>query len=226
MKIEEVDRILKSTLDDLKLSRGERQALKQVAADLDADKRAFLRNRAFVVAREALATESAPEIFEWIEDVIKALDLPPEPRTRSDMAVHFSPGPACLDCIVELTNEARTSIDVCVFTITDDRVAGPILRAHKRGVAIRVISDNEKSLDEGSDIMRMKYAGIPVRIDVSEHHMHHKYAIFDRRTVITGSYNWTRSAAEFNRENIIMSSDPRMIEPFQKSFEELWEMFE
>ncbi len=42
------------------------------------------------------------------------------------------------------------------------------------GVAIRVLSDDDKSADEGSDVMRFERAGIPVRVDRTEHHMHHK----------------------------------------------------
>ena len=37
--------------------------------------------------------------------------------------------------------------------------------------------------------------GVAVRIDRSEHHMHHKFALFDDAILATGSYNWTRSAA-------------------------------
>lgn len=65
-------------------------------------------------------------------------------------------------------------------------------------------------------------AGIEVAIDKSEHHMHHKFAVFDRCITLTGSYNWTRSAAEFNEENILVTHDPRIAGRFQEEFNCLW----
>ena len=113
-------------------------------------------------------------------------------------------------------------MDVCVFTITDDRIAACVLDAHRRGVKVRVITDNDKALDEGSDIGRIARAGIPVRQDLTEHHMHHKFAIFDRNVMLTGSYNWTRAAANFNAENVVVTNDPRLLAAFQAHYEELW----
>jgi phosphatidylserine/phosphatidylglycerophosphate/cardiolipin synthase-like enzyme len=55
--------------------------------------------------------------------------------------------------------------------------------------------------------------------------MHHKFAVFDARTLLTGSYNWTRSAAEDNRENVLVVDDPRLVRPFVETFEELWAAF-
>jgi phosphatidylserine/phosphatidylglycerophosphate/cardiolipin synthase-like enzyme len=52
--------------------------------------------------------------------------------------------------------------------------------------------------------------------------MHHKFAIFDGIYLVTGSYNWTRTAASFNEENIVVSSDRRLIGDFRKTFESLW----
>jgi cardiolipin hydrolase len=40
--------------------------------------------------------------------------------------------------------------------------------------------------------------------------------------LVTGSYNWTRSAAEYNFENLLVSDDRRHVEPFQRAFEDLW----
>ena len=74
----------------------------------------------------------------------------------------------------------------------------------------------------GSDIERFERAGIQVVVDNSEHHMHHKFAIFDRRITLTGSYNWTRSAAEYNEENILVTHDRRIADRFQQEFERLW----
>jgi phosphatidylserine/phosphatidylglycerophosphate/cardiolipin synthase-like enzyme len=232
MKPEEIDRILQTTLEDLRLSRSERQALRQVVSDLDLDddQRLFWRHRAFAIARQAVSgtanTFAARQVLEWVEDVIKTLEPSRAAVREHDVAVHFSPGTECLDCIVRLLRQTRRSVDICVFTITDDRVAEPILHAHKRGVAVRIVSDDDKALDEGSDIYRLRHAGVPVRVDRCEHHMHHKFAIFDDYTVVTGSYNWTRSAATYNRENLILSSDPRLVQPFRDSFEELWRAFE
>jgi cardiolipin hydrolase len=101
--------------------------------------------------------------------------------------------------LAELLAEAAGRVDICVFTITDDRVADQILAAHRRGVAVRIISDDEKAFDEGSDIDRLRHAGVPVRVDSSVHHMHHKFALFDGRRLLTGSYNWTRAAARDNQ---------------------------
>ena len=142
------------------------------------------------------------------------------PATTAE--VSFSPGEACLQTIRAQVSRARRSIDVCVFTITDDRIAAAILDAHRRGVEVRVITDNDKSLDEGSDVDRLARAGVPVRKDMTECHMHHKFAVFDGRLMLTGSYNWTRSAARYNEENLIVSGDPRLVGPFAREFEALW----
>jgi cardiolipin hydrolase len=46
--------------------------------------------------------------------------------------------------LLQFLGSARTSLDVCVFTITCDEIAGALLEAHKRGVRVRIISDNEQ----------------------------------------------------------------------------------
>ena len=98
-----------------------------------------------------------------------------------------------------------------------------MIQAHQRKVTMRVITDDDKSLDRGSDIDRLEDLGVPVRKDRSRHHMHHKYAVFDGCTTLTGSYNWTRSAAEYNEENIVVSEDARLSTIFTAHFEQLWD---
>lgn len=118
---------------------------------------------------------------------------------------------------------ARKTADVCVFTITDDRLADALLDAHRRAVAVRIITDDSKAEDLGSDVDRLGRAGIAVRVDRSPYHMHHKFAILDGSTLMTGSYNWTRGAARDNEENLIVTGDPRLVSPFVTTFERLWE---
>ena len=113
-------------------------------------------------------------------------------------------------------------VDLCVFTITDDRLTSAILEAHHRGVRIRIITDDDKAADLGSDAAQFLNAGIALRTDRSRYHMHHKFAVFDGTLLLNGSYNWTRGAAENNEENFIITSDRRLVEEFSAAFEKLW----
>ncbi|WP_157481112.1 MULTISPECIES: hypothetical protein [unclassified Lysobacter] len=41
------------------------------------------------------------------------------------------------------------------------------LDSHRRGIAVRLLTDNDKRHDDGSDIARLREHGVPVRIDDS-----------------------------------------------------------
>ena len=138
------------------------------------------------------------------------------------MPAYFSPGDACLRAIVHRFAMCQKRADICVFTITDDRITAALLKAHARGVALRVITDNDKAFDLGSDIERIGQAGVPVKVDRTPFHMHHKFAIFDDAFLLNGSYNWTRGAAEQNEENLTETKDPDLMASFRGEFEKLW----
>jgi len=44
------------------------------------------------------------------------------------------------------------TLDICVFTITNDKLAQAILECNERGVKIRIITDDVKATEPGSDI--------------------------------------------------------------------------
>jgi phosphatidylserine/phosphatidylglycerophosphate/cardiolipin synthase-like enzyme len=226
MTTPEFDQILRKTLEDFRVSRGERRVLSSILDELDADEQqlAYLRNRAFEIAREQIVGPEVQGVINWLEDIVKVLQPGREEPQRSEIAeVHFSPGDRCVGAINGLIRRTHRTLDVCVFTITDNRISETILEAANRRVKVRIITDDEKSEDKGSDIEHLQRSGIEVRVDHSPYHMHHKFAIFDRRTALTGSYNWTRSAAEQNEENIVVTDDRRITKIFVAQFEELWD---
>jgi phosphatidylserine/phosphatidylglycerophosphate/cardiolipin synthase-like enzyme len=228
MNASEIDAILSSTLGDRNLSRTERQALQAVLDDRKASEAvlALFRSRAFELARSSVTDPRAREVIGWLEDTVKALLPSREVRQMGRVETHFSPGDGPLEAIVRLLGEARASADICVFTITDDRITRALLDAHRRGVRVRVVTDNDKALDPGSDIRRLRDAGVAVRMDKTEAHMHHKFAVFERKRLLTGSYNWTRSAASVNHENVLISEDPQLVLPFCRAFDDLWASLE
>jgi len=224
MASDEFDKILKHTLSDYRVSRGERRVLNSVLEEMGADehKCAFLRNRAFEIARNEVMGPEADAVLHWLEDVIKILQPKADVSTPSPKA-YFSPGEKCVNAITGLLKQTRRAADICVFTITDNRISDAIAEAHRRRVDVRIITDNDKAEDRGSDVHRLRDAGIPVRVDRTSNHMHHKFAIFDKSRVATGSYNWTRSAAEYNEENLVVAYDTGLVRQFGDEFQKLWD---
>lgn len=220
----EIDEWLTHTLEDRRLSRNERQALAELVAKLGPQvKREAIRDRAFDIAREAMTEEDDQHVLDWLEDVLAALRVGPRSEAPSSIAdVYFSPGDECLHAIQRLLRSARRTVDVCVFTITDDRLADALIDVHRRGVAIRIITDNAKAEDLGSDIGRFEEAGMAVRVDQSPFHMHHKFAVVDYEILLTGSYNWTRGAAHDNAENLIVTTETRLVSSFMAHFDRIW----
>ncbi len=215
--------MLAATLEDVRLSKTEARALESAVEEIahDASALAFVRNEAFRMAREGI--EEAPgAVLGWLDRVDKVIDrVRGDGGARVEERVAFSPGQACLKLLTSTLRAARRSVDVCVFTITDDRVSDVLLDLHARGVRLRIITDDEKAHDPGSDVTRLAKQGIPVRTDQAPDHMHHKFAIVDGRELLNGSYNWTRGAVG-NWENLHATTSPAVVSAFQQQFDALW----
>lgn len=208
--------MLNASLKDHKLEASERRSLRELASVVDQD---LLLKDAFDIARASLSN-GAPQadILEWLEDVSR-LSVKKNARTEA----HFSPGADCRNRIAGAIGSARSQLDICVFTITDDLLVDALFAADARGVRIRIISDNDKALDRGSDVSRLRQGNIQVRLDRSEDHMHHKFALLDGEALLNGSYNWTRSAFQRNRENILVTENTFLVDHFQVEFDRLWD---
>lgn len=226
MEFQALDQRLRDSIADLRLDNDEKSALRGAVSALRNDETRRVRNHAFDIARELMLGQPARtlEALHWLEQVVRTLDAAATPAPRVTQAF-FAPGDACLRKLRELIQGARSGIDVCVFTISDDRLSGALLDAHARGVAVRVLSDNDKRLDTGSDIDRLREAGVAVRLDDTPFHMHHKFALFDGRLLANGSFNWTRSATAQNEENLVVTDDPALVGWFGARFASLWEAF-
>jgi len=222
--------LLNDTLADARLSDEERRGLVQALhhASPPEDGLRQLRNRAFELVRERLASSGDADplgLLRWLEGVVRALDAGRSGNGTMHASVSFSPGPACLQAIQGQLRSARRRADICVFTLSDDRITEQVLAAHRRGVAVRIVTDNHKEFDAGSDIAALRMAGVPVAVDRTEAHMHHKFAIIDDTWLLNGSYNWTRSACFHNEENVVLCNDPVLLRQFQAQFDTLWSRF-
>ena len=219
MDLTELERLLIDSLSDFKLDNDEKVLFKSLSESLSDDKLRFAKNKAFDLSRPFIETggTEAVRTLNWLERVIKALQ--PETTTEPlQSSAYFSPGEDCRKNIIRLIKQARQSLKICVFTISDNNITDAVLDAHARGIKITVISDNDKANDAGSDIDLLFRHGITVLLDRSPYHMHHKFMLVDDRILLNGSFNWTRSASDSNEENITITTDPVMISLFVEKF--------
>ena len=217
----QINELLRDSLNDSSVSRSERRELKGILPLIQGDRTALAKARqfAFTLATEKIQETGNHKAMEWLEDVVKLL-YSNEMRVKASS--YFSPGKDCLNRICRFICETEKKIDICVFTITDDRITRKIEEALRKGIHIRIISDNTKSEDRGSDLDRLEGMGIKCRFDKTSAHMHHKFAISDNDHLLNGSYNWTKSASTENNENILVSNNAKLVRSFQNEFNRLW----
>lgn len=211
------------TLADGKLSSQERKALLDVLRmrRIDKTQKDFLISGLYEMGLLELGKGNDGEVMNWLRRATALVYDNEDPGVpMAKMA--FSPGKECLGLIQEAIMAAKHTLDVCVFTISDDRISDLLIQQHQNGIRVRVLTDNEKLLDEGSDIEKIDRAGISVKVDRTQNHMHHKFAIFDNHGVLTGSYNWTRSAEAYNQENVLLTFRPHIVAEYQACFRDLW----
>lgn len=230
MKPEQLKSILdefKTSLDDHLMTKKERRALDEtlsISIPVEQE-RNVLRSELFSMAKEQLTAENSEDIFQWLEEAMKLL-LRDRVSGDAENRVYFSPGYQCRDAIIDLIRKAKKSLRICVFTISDDNIAHELIKAKQRGISMQIISDDDKQYDIGSDIDKFRKAGIKVEVDNSPNHMHHKFMIVDTKYLLTGSYNWTRSAMKYNQENILITEDNGTILRYADEFTRLWKQFQ
>ena len=215
---------LRQSIQDEVFSKPERKSVRALVAEktLDEQQLNFLRSKIYDLANEKITATNYKFILEWVKNANSALVT--NQSTFSD--AYFSPGEACRNVIISQIKSATSHLQICVFTISDDYITDAIIGSHKRGTQIKIITDNDKSLDEGSDIEQIAKLGIAVKMDRTTDHMHHKFMLVDGKALITGSYNWTRSAAKFNHENILLTREVGVVKSFLKEFDQLWKVTE
>lgn len=141
---------------------------------------------------------------------------------------YFTPGDDISAVVAGEVGAAEDAIDLAIYTFTDTAIADALGDAASvRGVDVRVCADAEQAytIVQTLDLMdALEEAGAEVRVADGNGGgiMHHKFAVIDARTVLTGSYNYTLSANSINDENLVVLTDPRLAADYSLAFEELW----
>lgn len=154
-----------------------------------------------------------------------------------DYAVYFNGGltvgafgkdyqPTPMDtALVGFIEAATDTIDAAVYGLDRANVRDALIDAHIRGVDVRIVGDDEAA---ASDVYSPTYnalidAGIPVVTDTYVSYIqHNKFAVFDKRTVWTGSTNWTDNGFTYNVNNAVAITSTHLAQAYTTEFEEMF----
>lgn len=125
----------------------------------------------------------------------------------ADVQVFFSPKGGCTEAVVANLDKAKVSVLVQAYSFTSAPIAKALVDAEKRGVKVQVILDKSNRTENYSSADFIQRAGIPTFIDAKHAIAHNKIMVIDSRTVLTGSFNFTKAAENNNAENLLVIQD-------------------
>ena len=124
----------------------------------------------------------------------------------------FTPGEKCTDLIVKQIDEAKKSIYVQAYGLTSQPIIEAVGNAKGRGLDVKVILDKVNETEkQGNGAKYLKSKNIEVLIDNKVAIAHNKVMVIDNKNIITGSFNFTKSAQDRNAENVLIILDDSTI---------------
>jgi phosphatidylserine/phosphatidylglycerophosphate/cardiolipin synthase-like enzyme len=141
--------------------------------------------------------------------LVLALPLYGADPSSPTITPYFSPKGGCTQAVLDALGSAKNTVLVQAYSFTSAPIAKALVDAHKQGVDIQVILDKSQKSERYSSATFLANEGIPTYIDAAHKIAHNKVMIIDGKTLITGSFNFTKSAEEGNAENLlVISNDP------------------
>ena len=136
--------------------------------------------------------------------------------------------------VADLIGSAKSSIDIAMYSFSDSAISEALAGAVARGLSVRMVFESAKTdrLDpDGSKSAKLEALGVDVRY--INKIMHHKYAIIDgpRERVadaasgwlVTGSANWSNSAAtRYDENTVFIRGHEESLLRFQAQFNLMW----
>ncbi len=137
--------------------------------------------------------------------------------------VYFSPEDPLYPHLIYLIQRAKKSIDAAFYKIELKEVSRALIEAHKKGVRVRIVTDDLASRSRSSQFSSLCKFGLIKRDKDPESLMHHKFCIIDEEIIWTGSFNPTSRGAFKENNNVIIIKSPSLAANFEEEFKRLWE---
>ncbi|MDJ0545013.1 MAG: phospholipase D-like domain-containing protein, partial [Microcystis sp. M53601_WE4] len=168
---------------------------------------------------------------------------------NSSLTVKFSPDSTAYPWAItsngligETLNQAKKSVNLALFVLTEQPLANILAQRHQKGIEIKALIDPSfafRYYSEGLDLLgvalsnKCRYEpdnqpwqnpintlGVPDLAPGDK--LHHKFGLIDDKIVITGSHNWSAAANHQNDEALVIIDNPTVAAHFDREFQYLY----
>ena len=142
------------------------------------------------------------------------------------VSVYYSPEENLELRDVALLRSARRNIDIAAYVLTDFPVMDALADAAKRGVAVRILTDQSQIRDDRSgarltEVSQMQNVEVRIRPRGGSL-MHLKSYVVDGEFLRTGSANFSASGLKRQENDLVLIHDRGAAKRFLEMFEEPW----
>ena len=149
-----------------------------------------------------------------------------------------------LNWLESFLTKAKRNIDMALFVFSAQQLADVLQEKAKQGIKIRLLADRGFASRSYSEVLDLLGVALPDRNCKLEKNnqpfeialrgvgvprlargdkLHHKFAVIDNKTVITGSFSWSPSAAHTNDETQLVLHSPQLAQHFTREMCRLWD---
>ena len=148
-----------------------------------------------------------------------------------------------LDVIEDQLGSAKKTIDLALFVFSAQQLTNKLAEQISAGVQLRLLADPGFASRSFSEVLDLLGLALPDRFCKLEtgnrplakplkgigtprlargDKLHHKFAVIDNKTVITGSFNWSPAAAHTNDETLLVIESPQLAAHFTREMNRMW----
>ncbi len=132
---------------------------------------------------------------------------------------YMAPEDEVMAKLVNYVQSAKKSVHYMIFTYTDDDLANAMIAQSKAGLDVQGVIES-RGATQGA-LVPLFCAKLPVRVDGNKYTMHHKVIIIDGQTVVTGSFNFTKSADTVNDDNVLVLHSSTIAALYDQEFQRI-----
>ncbi len=156
-----------------------------------------------------------------------ANDAEPEVDTKllsqaEVLGLYFTPPADAAAAVQSVIDQSQTEVLVQAYGFTHNGIAQALIRAHARGVQVRVLLDQRSETSNRYVIDLMAANDMVWRHDGKHAIAHNKVIVVDGSIVITGSFNFTNSAQTRNAENLLVLKSQELAAQYKANWDVHW----